>query len=276
MTIEAENSGAAAPVAEETAGGASPAEAGDTGVPTPESPAPEGEEGSADSASPSEGAAAATATEAAPGPQETPKKDWKDDRIRVLTAKLREAQKAEPPAAADLEAAAPVVSEAEVQRRVQELSAVNEFNRRCNEAAEGGRKDFQDFDAKIDQLQQLVTPGDPQEAAAYTRMIEAALETGEASRLLYELGNNPEMALRIMQMTPVRQGIEMAKLAAKRGTPEPSTAAKPINPVGGRGRTSDEINPSDPTRADNLSGRTWIERRQREVDARRKAGEQIW
>lgn len=227
-----------------------------------------GEDGVGGPASPPEGQKAT-----APAEEPTaPKRDWKDDRIRVLTAKLREAQGARQDGASD----EPRLDENEVNRRAEALAAQNDFNRRCNEVAESGRKAFGDFDSKIEQLRSLVTPGDAGEAAAYARLVEATLETGESARLLYELGNAPEQAIKLMGMSPVRMGIELAKLAGKKGEPEPSGASKPINPVGARGRANEEIDPADPRRGDNLSTKAWIERRQRDVDARRKAGERIW
>jgi hypothetical protein len=47
-----------------------------------------------------------------------------------------------------------------------------------------------------------------------------------------------------------------------------SKAAKPITPLNGRGVAHEAINPDDPTRADGLSTKAWMERREAQIRAR--------
>lgn len=263
--------GAAAPAGPDGATTVAPVAAAET-PPATGAAAEGGGENEVDSGSPPP-QLQAPALQADPEPKPAAKsKDWRDDRIRVLTAKLDEARRA---STADQTKTPDAVPASEIERRAAELAAANDFNRRCNEVVEQGKATWPDFMNRVEQLRSLVTPGDAAEAQAFNSFIAAVLETGEAGRVLYELGGNPEEALRVMALSPVRLGMELAKMTSKKAAPEPSQAPRPIRPVGTQAKET-EIDPADATRADNLSTRTWIERRQREVDARRKAGERIW
>ena len=187
-------------------------------------------------------------------------------RLKAAEEELAAARRSAPAPVEDPNAAPKVLDEAEVNRRAAAMASTAEFNRRCNEVAESAKKTYTDFPEKVKQ-------------AAYARLVEATLETGEAPRLLYELGSSPDEAARLLDLasqSPVKLGMELAKLAAKRGEPEPSKTPRPITPIGDRGRTNEEINPADANRADNLSTQTWIKRRQADIDKRRAAGERIW
>lgn len=171
----------------------------------------------------------------------------------------------------------PVLTDADVTRRAEEMAATNEFNRRANEAAEAGKKAYPDFMEKIGAIREQVDPTDVNEQARYVGLVAAAIETGEAPRILYELGANPDRATELMKLPPVKLGMELAKMAAAKSDPDPSGAPKPMSvQVGGRGTSQEEITPEDTARADKLSTRTWIERRQKHVDEAKKRGERIW
>jgi hypothetical protein len=72
-------------------------------------------------------------------------------------------------------------------------------------------------------------------------MAEFLLEHEKGTDIAYYLGKNPDEAMRIINLPPVRQGFELAKLEAKIVTPSSqvrttTTAPEPINPVRPRER----------------------------------------
>ena len=216
-----------------------------------------------------------------PDPAAVKTEDWRDRRIAQLTAKLRESEatKAKAPTVDPAVAPQPALTEAEIQQRVRQQVAQDEFARRCNDAVAAGRGEYADFDSRTNEIRSIVNPTDVSEVTAYNRLIEATLDTGEGPRLLYELGGNKNEAARLLELAqsnPTRLGIEVARLAAKQSEAEPSKAPKPLTPIGGRGGSHEQIDPKDAERADRLDTKTWINRRQAEVDKRRAAGERIW
>ena len=221
-------------------------------------------------------AAGAAATSAAPAG------DWRDKRIAKLTAQLREAQAKAAGATAGAKpgeaAAGDVVPASEVDRLANERAAVlaaqAEFNSRCNAAALAGRQAFGDaqFNSRVEGLKQLMDREDAVSQATYFAFLEAALDTGEGPRLIFELGGDLNEASRIMGLPPVKMGIELerrakAQAAAGGNDLAGSKAPKPITPVGARGRSHDAIDPRDPARADNIDTAEWMRRRNEQVAA---------
>lgn len=254
-------------------------EGGDNGEPSP--PAPPAD-GAADS--PVDKAAAPKGASDDDSSAPDPASAWKAKKFDKTYAQLQEARKQleeerkKHAAAAPDDPNAPRLTEEEVNRRANEIAAQADFTRRCNEVAAQARKNFGDFDTKLNSFRQLVDANDPTEVSAYMTVLSAALETGDAGRLLYELGGDQNQAMKMLELanSPVKLGIEMAKMAAKKSEPEPSDAPPPIKPVGGRTEPTGEIQPDDPARADKLSKKAWFERREKQIAAKRQAGERIW
>jgi hypothetical protein len=66
-------------------------------------------------------------------------------------------------------------------------------------------------------------------------------------------------------LSPVKQGIELAKMTAKLAiSPPPSNVPKPIPVL--RGVNHEAIDPRDPERGPKLSIKAWMDRRQKQVD----------
>jgi len=231
--------------------------------------------------------------------QETPvppRTDWRDRRIGELTARGREMRaeierlKAanagqQPQPNGDL-ARAPngqfrqpagyqgpggPPDQAEIDRQIQQraemLAANQEFNRRCNEVAEIGRRNYPDFDGQVGKLVGLVDANDPQGVASYNNFLNAAMETGEASKIIHALGGDLDEASRILSLTPVRMAVELTRMAAK-PISELSRAPRPINPAATNAqqmRTS--ISPDDPG-SDQMSTEEWMRRRNEQIAAR--------
>ena len=256
---------------------ASAAVAAEAGT-TPPAPASEGDEGAA---AVSVDSAAAPEPAAAVEPPE-PKEDWRDKRIAQLTAKLagfRAAGAAPTPAAPVADPSAPPTYTAEdVNAAAARMVAQQRFVDSCNDAARAGRTAYpNEFDARLGQLKQLVDGNDPAEAAAYNTLLGALIETGEAPRLLYELGGDPNNAAKLLGMaaqSPVKLAVELTKMAMKKGEAEPSRAPKPITPIQSS-ITRNPIDPTDKAKADTLSTAEWMKRREADVAAKQKAGARI-
>lgn len=218
-----------------------------------------------------------------------PVEDWRERRLKEQTAKRREAERR----AADLEAelaqyrtgntsgAAAGASGATepdldqlVEARAAERAAVAEFNRQCNEVAASGQEEFgqAEFNSRVQALTGLVDRGDPQEAIRYNQFLVAAIETGDAPKLLHQLGGDLNEAARIMALSPVKMAVELTKLAAKAPAAEVSGAPKPIRPLATGGTRSHEaIAPDDPDRGDRLTTREWMQRREAQLASRNGA-----
>jgi hypothetical protein len=163
-----------------------------------------------------------------------------------------------------------------VEQRSAERAAVAEFNRQCDEVASSGRSKFgeAEFNSRIQGLVGLVDRGDPQDSIRYNQFLVAAIETGEAAKLLHSLGGNLNEAARIMALSPVKMAVELTRMAAKPAA-ELSAASKPIRPVStGGARSHESIAPDDPERADRLSTAEWMRRREAAVAAKQRDGRQ--
>jgi hypothetical protein len=223
------------------------------------------------------------ATEGAAGAEAppAPKEDWREAKIRRLTARLHalEDKPGETETPAPAAAATPEVrlQEAEIERRAREIAqqniAVDTFNRLCTEAVAAGRQQFPDFDTRITALRTNLSGGkeDLQQQVAYNQFVAAALETGQAPALFHQLGGDLDEAARIMSLPLVKMTVELTRLAGKAPDTTVSRAPKPITPVGSRGAPHTAIAPDDPERADRLSTREWMERRNAQEKAKFEA-----
>lgn len=211
--------------------------------PAPEGGAPDAGTGPAETA-PEGTAAPAEGTEGAAEPKPEPAKPEREpwfvkriaeltranaDRDRVLAAAERKLQELQPnaqPSADDPQRA--------VETRAQQIVAQRAFDTSCNEAHAAGVAAYPDF---ADAMKTLGSVG-----GMPNTVIEAALETGEAHKVLYALGRNPERAVEIAAMSPARMGVAMAKLAAQPAAAAPVTKAPaPVRSIsGGTVRSNDD------------------------------------
>ena len=215
----------------------------------------------------------AEAPEAPVPAEKPPESDWKQARIAKQSARIRELaseleryKSAQP--ATDTVPAAEVEKLAE--QRAQALATERHFNAQCDAVATAGQKQFPDFEAKVQQLIQLRDVNDPESMGAYRRFLEAVIETGSGPELIHRLGSAPDQAARVMGLSPVKMAVELAKMAQVKEA-EATKAPKPISPLTGRGPSHEAIDPTDPDRADRLSTRQWMERRNAELAKRNSA-----
>ena len=164
------------------------------------------------------------------------------------------------------------LAEEKANAKAEQIAAAREFSQRSVAVAEAGRELYgrEPFDTSVSLLKQIIVPEDQDSVQRHFNLIAAAMETGEAPRLIVELSRDLEEADRLAKLSPVKLGIELAKLAAKQ--PEPvSKVPKPITPIGARGGAHIKIEPDDKERAPNLPIGDWMARRNAQVEERRKA-----
>lgn len=261
----------------------------DTNNPEPVNPEPNTEPVVAPQTSPvsaptGEGEPGSIPQETPPAPPpstEPPQVDWRDKRIATLTRRLRELQEkgVSPPVATPPPGTAPEPPlqpptnlDALVNQRARELAAVQDFNRRCDDTALAGRAAFgeSEFNGRIQNLQKLVDNTDPQSVQTYNSLLMAALETGDAARILFDLGADLNEAQRVLAMTPTKMAVELTRKAAMPPA-QVSSAPKPITTLATRPGSHERIAPDDPDRSDHLSTAEWMRRREEQLAARRAA-----
>ena len=224
-----------------------------------------------------------TGSAQAEAPKGPSKSDWRDAKIAKLTARLREAQSLRPPSptAAAVDPLAGPMTQQQIDAMVNERAALlaqqNEFNRRCNEMATAGMSEDPAFMQKVNGIQGIVDSTDPRAVQTYNALLEAALETGAGHKVLAKLGDDLNEAARILSLSPVKMGIELAKIAMqdlaepqRRATPQVSAAPKPIKPISGR-TSHENAQPDDPEEGTHIDIKEWMNRRERQVAERAKA-----
>jgi len=201
--------------------------------------------------------------EQTPPEPEPKRKPWFQERIDELTRARREAERQRDAVLAQLRSnqqqpeqynapqnAAPpgYVPVAEVARIAEQQLAAAAFTEACNSVAAAGEAAFPDFQTAVSNFQMI---GGPPEA-----LLEAvtALGTEEGARAFYELGKNPDEAMRISRLSPARMAVEVARLAAKpMKLPPVSKAPEPIKPL-----TSGAARSVDPDHMTDEQFRKWI------------------
>jgi hypothetical protein len=101
------------------------------------------------------------------------------------------------------------------------------------------------FDAAVDAVAEVIPFRD--RAGRPTPFIEAVLDADNPPALLKYLGENPDEAEELADLTPAQLGRRLAKLESKLGAKKQTSAAPaPIRPVSGASKvTPDEARMSD-------------------------------
>lgn len=151
----------------------------------------------------------------------------------------------------------------QIRAEAARIVAAERFDTACNDVFQKGKAEFQDFETSIKTLGAagVIDNQNPQ-------FLQAALETEAPHKVLQHLGKNPEEAMRIASMNPIKQAIELDRLAQKLAKPAPkpvSRAPEPISPVSGNG--GDDSGPSE-----NDSMDDFVAKRNAQREARRAAG----
>lgn len=198
---------------------------------------------------------------------ETKKIPWFQKRLNDITAKNRDIltqnENLKRQLADALEGKLPATEE-EINKRAKaeaaRIAQQTDFDRRCNEAADKGSAEFTDF---TDAVTNLGAAG-----AFDSPLIGSVLELDEPHKMLYKLGKDPELAERLMNMTPAKQAIELARMEAAARTPKPkqiSKAPPPITPVTtGNTKAKIDLNDEEVPMAD------WLAERNRQLESRHR------
>lgn len=173
------------------------------------------------------------------------------DQVAALLTSLAEARNGgtPAPAAAPVAEVAPQtptkpvipMSETEIEARAtakaQEIARVESFNKACNAIADAGKTEYkEDFDAALKNFNML--GGIP------TAMLETLTDMPNAHKILYSVGKDPELAEKIIKLSPMKMAMELARLdqaSTQPAAPRPiSGAPKPITPIDGGSRASED------------------------------------
>lgn len=177
-------------------------------------------------------------------------KDWRDKELGKKHAQIKErdrllaekeqrikdleaiAARVAPVTDEPVEQRAPVISkndDAAIQAAAAQLRNQEKFNEACVAAEIKGKEVYKEAFEKAVETIQTLGGFDPQ-------TMVGILATDDPSKVLFELGNNPNEYHRIMELTPEKRIAEMTKMAMV-VTPKPklSDAPPPVEQVGGRG-----------------------------------------
>lgn len=122
------------------------------------------------------------------------------------------------------------LTKAQINQAAEELVARQKTAENIKNIIAEGNKEFADFDESTSVLADAL--GDSFRAAA-----DLLIEIPEAHKIIQHLGNDPEEAIRIFSLSPVKQVMELTKLSDKITTPKDKKITKapdPIKPVTGR------------------------------------------
>lgn len=220
-------------------------------------------------------------------PKEEPKpeKDWRDKELAKKHAQIKEkerqlaekeqrikdledlAAKATQPRddagkfvpAEEVRHAPASYSQDDVNAAAEKLRNAEKFNEACAAAEIRGKETYKDdFEKSVENIR-LLGGFDPE-------TMVGILATDDPSKVLYELGKNPDEYHRIMELTPAKRIAEMTKMAiTPAAKPKLSEAPAPVDTVGGRGGA-----PANELR-DDLSDDEWNRiRDQQELDRWKK------
>jgi hypothetical protein len=124
----------------------------------------------------------------------------------------------------------------------------------------------------------LVDANDPGQVANYNGFLSAAMETGDAARLLHHLGGDLDEASRILSLTPIKMAVELTRMSGGTASPNVagmngnviSNAPRPLNPVASQGVNNRSVVSPDDANSDNLSTAEWMARREQQITERRQ------
>ncbi|CAD6548670.1 hypothetical protein LMG28727_04873 [Paraburkholderia kirstenboschensis] len=174
--------------------------------------------------------------------QEKPKNDWVQRRIDQLTrekheekrqrealeAQLRQYQ--QPAETTQQQPQQRQMSADDVRAEARRLIQQEKFDEACNKVFDAGKTEFaSDWDSSLRTFQML--------GGASPEFLEAVTAMDAGHKVLHHLGQNPEVAERLLSLPPLRMALELARLESTVGQAKPkpvSNAPAPINPIGGR------------------------------------------
>lgn len=129
-------------------------------------------------------------------------------------------------------------TQTDIEKAAAELLARQTFDQKCNDTFAKGSEAFgkEGFSESLGMLQAL--------GVMSVDFLQAALETAAPEKVLHTLGQDPDEAVRIASLPPIRQAIELDRMATKLAAPAKPQISKvpaPINPLDGSGKGAPDI-----------------------------------
>lgn len=158
--------------------------------------------------------------------------------------------------------------DAAVESKAAEKATMIAWNQACDAIFNQGLKEIDGFRSAVDNWQKV--------GGLPNHVIEAAMETEMAPRVIYALAQDLDEASRIRALSPAKAAVAIARFADKLekgdGSPgETKPRAQPLTPVVGARGTKPAVRLDD----DRTSKDDWIKERERQVAEKRKAGMRI-
>jgi hypothetical protein len=173
--------------------------------------------------------------------QEKPKNDWVQRRIDQLTREKHEEKRQrealeqqlrqyQQPADNSQQPQQRQMTADEIRAEAKRLIQQEKFDDACNKVFDAGKGEFgNEWDSSLRTFQML--------GGASPEFLEAVTAMDAGHKVLHHLGQNPEVAERLLSLPPLRMALELARLESTVGQAKPkpvSNAPAPINPIGGR------------------------------------------
>lgn len=155
----------------------------------------------------------------------------------------------------------PVVDEKVIVEKAREIARVTRVAEQSNTVYATGKKDYPDFD---DALQTVIAEAGPliDRSGLPTALGQVVLESDTPHAVLHYLGNNPDVAAELADLTPTQMARRMARIEADlTAKPKTSAAPTPLKPVKPAAVTNDL--------SSDLPVDEWMKRREKEIKARR-------
>lgn len=137
------------------------------------------------------------------------------------------------------------LSDAEINRRAEALAnqraLQRSFDDACNRVADAGKSEYPDWSETLTTLGQM--GGVPNAA------LEAITEAKDGHKLMDHLAKNPDEAMRIFALPPIRQAVEIARLETSLLAPKAraiSATPPPAKPLGGAQRITADLRDDEP------------------------------
>lgn len=159
------------------------------------------------------------------------------------------------------------LTEADIDRianeRATELQRQRSIGTRVTKVLEAGSK-LEGFNAAVDAVAEVVPFTDRK--GQPTPFIEAVLDADDPAAVLKHLGDNPDEAEELADLTPAQLGRRLAKLEdrLKQGAKKTSAAPKPLATVGNNNAGAEP----DPSRMTDAQFNAW---RRKQIEAKRGA-----
>lgn len=192
------------------------------------------------------------ATETQPKENKTP--DWLQRKIDKKTAQQRAAERERDAYRAELERLkASLNAETPAQQptphtQIDPMALAETLKRQIrseeasNRTFEAGIKEFPDFEAACSTVGQHFQ----EELAARPDFFEVLNDLPDAHKVYYSLAKNPEELARILDQSPAKMALALAKKSAEISAPKSkpiSNAPKPTTPIGGSAKVGNEYRP---------------------------------